>query len=188
MGSHMQKWSMINIYAISLHRKYTRQTQDCVHFNSRFKIIISSEKLKRGWTLTTTQYTITHILYFKTQRTVIENTKLCSHNCNHQLIILFFDASKSPYIRGHELCESRGERPGSPSPIVLMVSVDAKQNQLLEIGEGAQGLGGGGGIFTAVCLRCVYAPVRWRLQRLWSNVLSSVCSIHFIVHVSKRAA
>ena len=38
--------------------------------------IISSEKLKHGWTLTTPQYTITHILYFKTQRTVIENTKV----------------------------------------------------------------------------------------------------------------
>ena len=36
--------------------------------------IISSEKLKRGWTSTTSQYTITHIVYFKTQRTVIENT------------------------------------------------------------------------------------------------------------------
>ena len=33
---------------------------------------ISSEKLKRGWTLTTSQYTITHIVYFKTQRAVIE--------------------------------------------------------------------------------------------------------------------
>ena len=43
---------------------------------SRFKIIISSEKLKRDWTLTTSQYTITHIVYFKTQRTVIENTKV----------------------------------------------------------------------------------------------------------------
>ena len=30
--------------------------------------IISSEKLKRGWILTTSQYTITHILYFKTQK------------------------------------------------------------------------------------------------------------------------
>ena len=30
--------------------------------------IILSEKLKHGWTLTTSQYTITHILYFKTQR------------------------------------------------------------------------------------------------------------------------
>ena len=27
--------------------------------------IISSEKLKRGWTLTTSHYTITHILYLK---------------------------------------------------------------------------------------------------------------------------
>ena len=33
--------------------------------------IISSEKLKRGWTLTTSQYTITHILYFKTQNTKV---------------------------------------------------------------------------------------------------------------------
>ena len=37
--------------------------------------IISSEKLKRGCTLTASQYTITYIVYFKTQRTVIENTK-----------------------------------------------------------------------------------------------------------------
>ena len=43
---------------------------------SRFKISISSEKLNCGWTLTTSQYTITHILYFKTQRTVIENVKV----------------------------------------------------------------------------------------------------------------
>ena len=28
MGSHMQKWPMINFYAISPHRKYTRQTQE----------------------------------------------------------------------------------------------------------------------------------------------------------------
>ena len=41
--------------------------------DSRFKIIIS-EKLKCGGTLTTSQYTVTHIVYFKTQRTVIENT------------------------------------------------------------------------------------------------------------------
>ena len=33
--------------------------------------IISAEKLKHDWTLTTSQYTITHILYFKTQGTVI---------------------------------------------------------------------------------------------------------------------
>ena len=38
--------------------------------------IISSQKLKRGGTLTTSQYTITHILYFKIQRTVIENTEV----------------------------------------------------------------------------------------------------------------
>ena len=38
--------------------------------------IISSEKLKHGWTLTTSQYTITHIIYFKTQKTVVENTKV----------------------------------------------------------------------------------------------------------------
>ena len=48
--------------------------------NARFMIqdyfIISSEKLERGWTLTTSQYTIAHILYFKTQRTVTENTKV----------------------------------------------------------------------------------------------------------------
>ena len=36
--------------------------------------IILSEKLKHGWTLTTSQYTITRIVYFKTQRTVTENT------------------------------------------------------------------------------------------------------------------
>ena len=50
-----------------------RPTQTQTH---RFKIqdyfIISSEKLKRGRTLTTSQYAI----YFKTQRTVIENTKV----------------------------------------------------------------------------------------------------------------
>ena len=45
-------------------------------FKIRDYFIISSEKLKRGWTLTTSQYTITSILYFKTQRTVIENTKV----------------------------------------------------------------------------------------------------------------
>ena len=28
MGSHMQKWPMINFYAISPHRKYTRQAQE----------------------------------------------------------------------------------------------------------------------------------------------------------------
>ena len=49
---------------------------------SRFKIIkitllsVSSEKLKRGRTLTTSQYTITHILYFKIQKSVIEHTKV----------------------------------------------------------------------------------------------------------------
>jgi len=47
-----------------------------IYSYSRFKIIISSEKLKHGRTLTTSQYTITHILYFKTLRTVIENTKV----------------------------------------------------------------------------------------------------------------
>ena len=29
-GQHMQKWSMINFYAISPHRKYTRQTALCL--------------------------------------------------------------------------------------------------------------------------------------------------------------
>ena len=38
--------------------------------------IISSDKLKRGWTLTTSRYTTTHIVYFKTQRTIVENTKV----------------------------------------------------------------------------------------------------------------
>ena len=38
--------------------------------------IIWSEKLKRSWTLTTSQYTMAHIVYFKTQRTVTENTKV----------------------------------------------------------------------------------------------------------------
>ena len=47
-----------------------------VLFKIQDYFIISSEKLKCGWTLTTSQYTITHILYFKTQRTVIENTKV----------------------------------------------------------------------------------------------------------------
>ena len=28
MGSHMQKWPMMNFYTISPHRKYTRQTQE----------------------------------------------------------------------------------------------------------------------------------------------------------------
>ena len=41
-----------------------------------FKIIISSQKLKCGRILTTSQYTITTILYFKTQRTVLENAKV----------------------------------------------------------------------------------------------------------------
>ena len=38
--------------------------------------IISSEKLKRGWTFTTSQYTVIDTVYFKTQRTVIENTNV----------------------------------------------------------------------------------------------------------------
>ena len=37
--------------------------------------IISSEKLKRGW-ITISRYIVTHIVYFKTQRTVIEIQKL----------------------------------------------------------------------------------------------------------------
>ena len=54
---------------------------------SRFKVldyfIISSEKFKCGWTLTTSQYTITHSVYFKTQRTVFENTKLIVQHYRH---------------------------------------------------------------------------------------------------------
>ena len=54
---------------------------------SRFKVldyfIISSEKLKRGSTLTTSQYTIAHTVYFKPQRTVIENTKLVVQHYRH---------------------------------------------------------------------------------------------------------
>ena len=50
-----------------------------VYFDKLFKIedyfVISSQKLKRGWTLTTSQYTITHIVYFQTQRTVTEKYK-----------------------------------------------------------------------------------------------------------------
>ena len=42
--------------------------QDC--------FIMSSEKLKHGVTLTTSQVTITRIKYFNTQRTVMENTKV----------------------------------------------------------------------------------------------------------------
>ena len=38
--------------------------------------IISFKKLKRGWTLTTLQYTVPHIVYFRNQRTVVENTKV----------------------------------------------------------------------------------------------------------------
>ena len=40
--------------------------------------IISFQKLKRGWTLTTSQYTITHTVYFRTKKTVIKNTKVTS--------------------------------------------------------------------------------------------------------------
>ena len=40
-----------------------------------FKITLlsqfSSEKLKHGWTLTTSQDTITHTIYFKTQKNII---------------------------------------------------------------------------------------------------------------------
>ena len=46
----------------------------------RFKIqdhfIISSEKLKRGWTLTTSQYTVTHIWYFTTKEQLLKIQKL----------------------------------------------------------------------------------------------------------------
>ena len=53
---------------------------------SRIKIIITSQILKSVWTLTTSQYTITHIVYFKTQRTVLENTKLYANNNNRKLL------------------------------------------------------------------------------------------------------
>jgi len=65
-----------------------------VTFKIQDYFIISSEKLKCGWTLTTSQlwqYTITHIVYFKTQRTVIQNKKVInylhnSHTHTHTLL------------------------------------------------------------------------------------------------------
>ena len=44
----------------------------CLGLGIQDYFIIQSEKLKRGWTLTTSQYIITHTVYFKTQRTGIE--------------------------------------------------------------------------------------------------------------------
>ena len=54
--------------------------------NFQDSFIISSEKLKHGWTLTTSQYTITHIVYFKTQEQLLKIQKLLnkqtSNLCN----------------------------------------------------------------------------------------------------------
>ena len=70
-------------YDLSVHVHYllfvrvNKKTRQVDASDSRVKIIISSEKFKRGWTLTTSQCTITCIIvYVKTERTVIENTKV----------------------------------------------------------------------------------------------------------------
>ena len=39
-----------------------------------------------------------------------------------------FEEKEEAHVRGQELCESRGGRPGLPSLRVLMVSVDIKQH------------------------------------------------------------
>ena len=44
----------------------------CLGLGIQDYFIIQSEKLKHGWTLTTSQYIVTHTVYFKTQRTGIE--------------------------------------------------------------------------------------------------------------------
>ena len=59
----------------------------CVYIQDYF--IISWEKLKRGWTLTTSQYTITHIVYFKIQRTVIENTTTTTKFYRHAQLMRY---------------------------------------------------------------------------------------------------
>ena len=51
--------------------KYTQR-----RFKIQDHIIISSEKLKHGWTLTTSQYTVMHILYFKTKEQLLKIQKL----------------------------------------------------------------------------------------------------------------
>ena len=43
------------------------KTSRCVWFKIQDYFITSSEKFKRAWTLTTSQYTIAHIVYVKTQ-------------------------------------------------------------------------------------------------------------------------
>ena len=40
----------------------------------------------------------------------------------------YFGIRSTPVFRAQELCESRGGRPGLPSLISLMVSVDVKQH------------------------------------------------------------
>ena len=55
---------------------YVLTSADLFRLKIQGYFIITSEKLKCGWTSTSSQYTITLIVYFKTQRTVIENTKV----------------------------------------------------------------------------------------------------------------
>ena len=84
--------------------------------DSRLLYYISPEKLKCGWTWTTSQYTITHILYFKTQRTVVENKKLHNkqtsnvrnlhththtHTCAHTHTCMDTHAHSHPHTHSH---------------------------------------------------------------------------------------
>ena len=72
--SYKRKPEQVTGYALNRQREHSAEHGEGFKIQDYF--IISSEKLKRGWTLTTSQYTGTHILYFKTQRAVIENTKV----------------------------------------------------------------------------------------------------------------
>ena len=54
--------------------------------------IISSEKLKRGWILTTSQYTKKHILYFKTQKN--SHWKYKSYIINKLVIYVIYTHSR----------------------------------------------------------------------------------------------
>ena len=80
-------------------------------------------------------------------------------------------------FRGQELCESRGGRPGLPSLILLMVSVDVKQHwtrgqnrgqELCESGSGRSGL-------PSLIIRTVSVDVKqqWTCLKLYVFIHSS---------------
>ena len=93
---------------------YTRSTSSALH---------TSTHNSRDWTAT--QHLSRQNQQGTNERSVSTDREASYHP---DYIPLKRNEKPSPPLRAQELCESRGGRPGLPSLISLMVSVDVKQH------------------------------------------------------------